>query len=160
METAAVKGEKIWFSIDQDQDGYPPVKFETMWVSKTAGGAYRLENIPFFAKGVSSGDVVSISKRSDGENWFETVLSASGHSTLRVIVFRESLDKRPLEERVQEIRDRLFSLGCPTELSHLPGLFAVDVPPPIKFTHVRSLLNQGAARGLWDYEEANLRNLA
>jgi len=157
--TTPSQREKIWFRISQDEDGYPPVSVETLWMSPVTGGAYRLDNIPFFAKGVSCGDMVSAFPGPDGHLWFDQVVDHSGHSTLRVVVFREVDDKRPLEERVEELRGRFSSIGCSTELSHLPGLLAVDVPPLVNFSIVLPLLEEGVMGG-WDYEEANLSHPA
>lgn len=149
--------EKIWFKIEQDDDGYPPVQIESVWATPAGGNLFRLENVPFFAKGVSFKDEVSISEGPDGRKWYADVVLPSGHSTVRVIVYRNA-DSQPLEERVGELRQRFIERGCITELSHLPGLFAVDVPPSLPLETVRPLLEEGAALEAWDYEEANLRH--
>jgi hypothetical protein len=147
--------EKVWFRIEQDKDGYPPVQVESVWAAPSGRDIYRLENVPFFAKGVSFKDEVFISQGSDGHKWYADVVVPSGHSTVRVIVYRNA-SLRPLEERVSELRQRFVERGCITELSHLPGLFAVDVPPSISIETVRPLLEEGAASETWDYEESNL----
>ena len=149
--------DKIWFRIEQDEDGYPPTRIESLWAAPTEGGLFRLENVPFFAKGVSFKDEVSISQGSDGHKWYADVVAPSGHSTVRVIVYRNA-SLPPLEERVSELRRRFVERGCITELSHLPGLFAVDVPPSISIETVRPLLEEGVASEAWDYEESNLRH--
>lgn len=147
--------EKIWFKIEQDEDGYPPVQIESVWATPVGRNVYRLENVPFFAKGVSFKDEVSVSEGPNGQKWYSDVVASSGHSTVRVIVYRNA-DSRPLEERVSELRQRFVERGCVTELSHLPGLFAVDVPPTLSIETVRPLLEEGAASEAWDYEESNL----
>jgi hypothetical protein len=50
---------KIAFPLDRDEDGYPPDDVETLWGWETKPGLYCIDNIPFFVKGISPGDVVS-----------------------------------------------------------------------------------------------------
>jgi hypothetical protein len=42
--------EKVWFSVEQDKDGYPPVMAESIWAAPLSPTNYRLKNVPFFAK--------------------------------------------------------------------------------------------------------------
>lgn len=151
--------EKVWFRLQQDEDGYPPAQVETVWAVPFSEGTYVLENVPFFAQGVSLGDMISTTEDSDGRRWFNGVVKPSDHSTVRVSVFRESSDPRPLEERVAALRHRFTELGCTTELSHVSGLFAVDVPAAVDYDRVGDLLEEGKD-GSWDYEEASLRHSA
>jgi len=76
------------------------------------------------------------------------VVRPSGHSTLRVIVYEES-DAPGLRRQLEE-------LGCDTEQSHIPNLFAVDVPPSVSLEAVRQLLDADTASEHWEYEEACL----
>ncbi|KFA89393.1 DUF4265 domain-containing protein [Archangium violaceum] len=139
---------KVFFELEQDEDGYPPVTCESMWATPVGNGLYRLGNIPFFASGVAYEDVVSAVRRDDGTRGFVEVVRPSGHSTLRVIVYEAS--------EVPALRQELEALGCDTELSHIPNLMAVDVPPAVPLDSVRSLLETGTASERWEYEEACL----
>ena len=47
------KSEIVWFRLDQDEDGYPPVQTESVWAIPFGEGTYILDNVPFFAEGVS-----------------------------------------------------------------------------------------------------------
>jgi hypothetical protein len=145
---------KITIQLVKDDSDYPPADFEHVWARTVGPGLYKLDNIPFFARGLRVGDVVSANARDDQEPLFSRVVHASDHSTLRVIVFRGSSDVRPLEERVSILRSILSKLGCSTELSHLPGLVAVDVPASAKLSSITKMLSDGEAAGLWEYEEA------
>ena len=53
------KHVKICFPLEPDEDGWPPVTAETLWAVELGGGLFRLDNIPFYARGVSDGDTVS-----------------------------------------------------------------------------------------------------
>ncbi|MCY1075619.1 DUF4265 domain-containing protein [Archangium lansingense] len=139
---------KVFFELQQDEDGYPPVTCESMWAKPVGDGLYRLGNIPFFARGVAYEDVVSAVRRDDGTLGFVEVVRPSGHSTLRVIIYEAS--------EAPALRHELEVLGCDTEQSHIPNLFAVDVPPAVSLEAVRRLLEAGIASERWEYEEACL----
>ncbi len=139
---------KVFFELQQDEDGYPPVTCESVWATPVAQGLYRLGNIPFFARGVAYEDVVSAVRKDDGTLGFVEVVRPSGHGTLRVIVYEES-DAPGLRRELEEI-------GCDTERSHIPNLFAVDVPPSVSLEAVRHLLDADTASERWEYEEACL----
>ena len=147
---------KIVVRTIRDESGYPPVEYEDIWARQIAEGQYEVDNVPFFARGLRIGDVVSVTRSDDFQLLISNVLRASDHSTLRVIVFRDSPDKRLLEERVLDLRLSLASKGCSTELSYIPGLIAVDVPPQVSLDTITTMLSDGESSGFWEYEEAAL----
>jgi hypothetical protein len=143
------KDVKIAFELVQDEDGYPPDRWETMWAEETEPSLYTLDNIPFFARGVSPGDVVRVRKE-EGELIFDSVVSPSPSSVFRIFVLNS--------EGVQAARDDFKELGCESELSHLARLFAVEVPGVVDFDSVAKLLAEGTETGRWEYEEGALRH--
>jgi Domain of unknown function (DUF4265) len=147
---------RINFKLIQNSDGYPPVTNETLWAVPLGKGQFRVDNIPFFVCGVSCFDIVSAREGDDGMLRFKVLTKMGGHSTIRVNFYRESSDRRPIEQRTKELRDRLRNIGCSSELSHLPGLISIDIPPQVQLRPVISMLDDGLKRGLWDYEEASL----
>ena len=40
-------------------DGYPPVSMESIWAEVTEEGYLKVNNIPFYSKEISLGDIVS-----------------------------------------------------------------------------------------------------
>src|SRR5437588_2193889 len=122
---------KIAFPLERDADGYPPESVETLWGVPVGGDKYRIDNIPFFVKGISAEDVI-IAKRKDGELQFVSLNKPGGHSTVRILCWNER-DVNPLRESLQAI-------GCSSELSNIRGLVAVDVPPAVEYAKVRSYL--------------------
>jgi hypothetical protein len=136
---------KIKFILPQEPDGYPLDQFESVW-AVPEGSSYRIDNIPFFVRGVACGDLVSVSKQGD-EICYRGLDSAGGHSTVRVLVTDEA------DAPVRQVRDELRQLGCPSELSHVPGLIAVDVPPHVNYDNLRKFLDTGESEGRWEYEE-------
>jgi hypothetical protein len=139
------RAAKVAFRLVQDEDGYPPADWEHLWAHQVGESLFVLDNIPFFARGVSAGDLVSVQLKA-GMNEFREVVQPSGHSTLRVIFFDTTL--------ISELRSKLKELGCETEQSHLPNLVAVDVPPSTDLETVREVLAEGEDSGKWEYEEA------
>ena len=147
---------RVRVQLDRDESDHPPADYEHLWARITVAGLYELDNIPFFAKGLRVQDLFSAESGEGGELIFSRVVCPSRHATLRVIVFRESPDKNPLETRVVELRSALSQLGCSTELSHIPGLLAVDVPEGASLSLVTKALSDGERSELWEYEEAAL----
>ncbi|MEZ4302549.1 MAG: DUF4265 domain-containing protein [Polyangiaceae bacterium] len=119
---------------------------ESVWAVEEEGG-YRLDNIPFYARGFACGDLVSAAPDPDGTLRCTGLLAASGHSTLR-LWFSD-------ENHVQAVRDQLRMSGCASELD-LPRLVAVDVPPSISYSTIRSYLDEKEGAGVLEYEEACL----
>ena len=147
--TAEDEPKKILFRLPKGDDGYPPDDWESLWASEVEPGLFSIDNIPFFVRGVSWGDVVSAESKQD-EWHFKQVVRPSSHSVVRIIVYEES--------DVETIRDELRGLGCDTEKSHIPGLIAVDIPPTTSYDEVVEILTRVASRELLDYEEASIRH--
>jgi hypothetical protein len=133
------------FELVKDEEGYPPADVESLWVKPRWDGLYEIDNIPFFAKGVSVGDVVSGDVR-DGALTFRELVHHSGHSTIRVIVYHPAYAK-PLRAKLKE-------LGSDSEQSHLPSLVAVDIPRNVSIATIKALLELGVVEDRWEYEEA------
>ena len=147
---------RIHFDLVQDDQGYPPPSSETLWALPVGRSRFRLDNIPFFVCGVSCFDIIEARMDASGHFKYSRLLNPGGHSTLRVIFYDQPGDAPSVQERVQELRKRLQDLGCSSEISHVSGLISVDVPPEVALAEVRSILDEGQGRELWDYEEATL----
>lgn len=142
---------KIIIPLEQDEDGYPPAGSERLWAAQVGEGLFRIANIPFFARGIALGDIVSAvqeEQADEGVLRFGQVVQPSGHSTLRVVVYDEA--------QVLAMCTLLKQMGCSTERSHLPRLVAVDVPPEVSLDALRNVLAPGREQERWDYEEACL----
>jgi hypothetical protein len=134
---------KVRFRLTRDEDGWPPADSEGLWALPVGKGAYRLDNIPFFVRGVSCDDIVA-ADAVDGVLWFREVMQHSGQSTLRVL-FHDA-------EPVAGVRQVLRDLGADSEGAHIPTLIAVNVPAEA-LDAVRKYLDAGEERGDWEYEE-------
>lgn len=135
---------KIFFEIPSADS--EEMEVETLWAIPRGEG-FKLDNIPFYAKGAALDDVVSANEV-NGCLYVDGVLKPSGHSTVR-LWFAEKDD-------VQVVRAELKSMGCVSEISDNPRLVAIDIPPDVKYENIRDYLDVGEAEGKWDYQEACL----
>lgn len=145
MDSQIRKSCKIIFKLTQDDDGYPPVGYESVWAIPLGDGQFKIDNIPFFTCDATLGDVVSAYEER-GELKFATTITSSGNSLLRVI-YVEGSD-------IEQIRADLRGLGCSTEWDEIHRLVSVNVPPEVALSRIRNFLDSGLERGISDYEEA------
>ncbi len=136
---------KIRFEVEAASPG--SVEVESLWAQPSDDG-YKIDNVPFYVREIALGDVVSVSTESDGTLRFTALVRPSGHSTVR-LWFQDPSD-------VQAIRNELRTYGCESELSELPRLVAVDIPPSVPYAKVRARLEEGEASGVFEYQEACL----
>jgi Domain of unknown function (DUF4265) len=106
---------------------------------------YKLDNILFYAKEFSWGDLIKAKER-NGELYAEAMVRESGHSTIRLL-FKNSED-------VQNTRDQLKEMNCDSELSNYEKLVAVNVPPQVSYKKLILFLDEGEKNGNWEYQEA------
>jgi len=138
---------KILFEFDGGKLGSKEV--ESMWAIPTENG-FSIDNIPFYAQELALGDVIAASPDADGMLRFDRLVVTSNHSTVRLWFDEGSVDQVP------RIRQELRDLGCSSELSNLPRLVAVDIPPTVPYVHIRNVLDRYEQAGLVEYEESCL----
>jgi hypothetical protein len=145
MEAAQQESQiKIIVPLEKEEPDYPPFDYEELWSTPAGEGLFRIENVPFFARGIARGDIVSAV--AEGEVLrFQEVFEASGHSTIRLIV-NDS-------KAVPGILERFEGQGCSGEVT-FGKLVALDVPPTVSLEAIREKLDLGYAQSQWDYEEA------
>lgn len=134
---------KVLFAIGRDDGTH---ELESVWAVPVTGG-YRLDNIPFYARGFAWGDIVSATPDPDGVLRCTGLVTASRHSTIR-LWFADS-------SNVQKVRDELKAMGCDSELD-LARLVAVDVPPEASYGRIRDYLDDKERAGAFEYEEGCL----
>ncbi|MCW5803011.1 MAG: DUF4265 domain-containing protein [Deltaproteobacteria bacterium] len=131
----------FWFQTDVGEE------VETMWVEPLHYGLFKVDNIPFYVRGVSSEDIVSGRQGDDGRLEFGEVVESGGHSTLRVLVRNDG--------DVARVCESFRSVGCGWEGSDVPTLIAVDVPPSTPWSSVEKTLRD-LDELIFEYEEACL----
>lgn len=118
---------------------------ESVWAIPLKNGQYKIDNILFYAPEYSLGDIVNVENR-NGELFVKSLVSESGHSTIRLI-FNNISD-------VKQTREFLKGLGCDSEISEVPILISVDIPPIVSYSKIKEYLIEGEKMEKWSYEES------
>jgi hypothetical protein len=58
---------KVIFELPQDEDGWPPAGSEGLWAVPVTPDVVRLDNTPFFVRGVATGDLIRVRRGDDGQ---------------------------------------------------------------------------------------------
>lgn len=141
---------KVRFALDQDDSGWPPAESEGLWAHPVGGGQFRLDNTPWFVRGVAAGDVIEARSDDGGVLWFSKLLERGGRVVVRVIPRRDG----PLHGDRQAVVDAFARLGVLGEGMATPvNMVALDVGPDAPLAAVKGLLERGEADGRWHYEE-------
>ncbi len=139
---------KVFFDLEQDESGYPPVATESLWAIPTEDFLeYVLDNIPFFERVATIGDRIRVEEVA-GRIWYRATIGRTDHSLIRIVGLD---DKDPISMGME-----LEQMGCSWELDAAHHLIAVDVPREV-LDRAQILLAQHATSGEIDYEEAILR---
>ena len=120
---------KVLFEIEESE--WHDHATESMWAIPADNHVYRLDNIPFYAYGVSYCDVIS-TKLVGGQNAFASVVASGGHSTYRLFLVGEES-----QQRFPDAWRRLHELGCDHERA-TDYFVAMDVPPESDIYKVRA----------------------
>ena len=140
---------KVHVRLVKDQDGYPSDDWESLWAREVEPGVYLIDNVPFFARGISCGDLVSATDEGEGLV-FGHVITPSRNSVIRVIVFEK--------EATAGLREELRKMGCESELCDIPGFFSLEIPGTVNAGPVRKFLDAKETSGVLEYEEASIRH--
>ncbi len=140
--------EKIVLTLPTDE--WHGHSSETVWAEKVGEGRYRLRSVPFYAKGLSFGDVVNTTTR-DGKEVVSGVSLRSGHSTYRAFVKATvAVGSKDFYRVWRPIQER----GCTYERA-TEHLIAIDVPSSADLAAVYALLEAGETAGVWEFEEGH-----
>jgi Domain of unknown function (DUF4265) len=129
-------------------DGGP--EDEWLWAEPLGASRYRIESPPFFAYGLSHGDVVRASEPGDLPR-VESVEHKGGHRTLRVALDPDWDLDRPEMARLTAELERI---GCVLDTLP-PKIAALDVPPEVDVAEVVRILQSAFRDGilLWEWAD-------
>ena len=127
-------------------------RVETLWADPLGGDRYRLDNLPFWAYGVSVHDVIEARPDDSGRPAFVRVVEKSGNRTVRVVL-KPPADRAP---ESQAVLDGLRALGCGYEGMN-PGYLAVNVPPAVDLGAVAAYLTASGQQ--WEYVDPTYEQL-
>ncbi|WP_073111267.1 DUF4265 domain-containing protein [Hymenobacter daecheongensis] len=122
---------------------------ESLWaqVVNAEEGKYRLDNIPFFVKSYALADIVYAQLQNE-ELVVQGLVAESGNSTLQIIFFKEKL--------IHQVQNKLESMGCDWEGSHLPDYFSVNIPKQLVYKPIERYLQELEKQEVLSYREACL----
>ncbi|WP_345943928.1 DUF4265 domain-containing protein [Streptomyces sp. SID3212] len=140
---------KVHFRMDMDEDGWPPASVESLWAVDLGDGTVRLDNTPWFVRGVASGDIIKVGLDGEGVRWAGETVRASGNCTIRLIVLKDGGSASACES-VLKIFHRLGTTGEGIEQYQM---VALDVPTDADLPRIRELLEHGEAKEWWCWEE-------
>lgn len=137
-------------------DDWPPVDQEAIWALNLGRGRYKVDNVPFFAKNLSFGDIVQTESADHEMPYVSAVLERSGHSTYRVIVNANLNEKQHGEyhELLAALKHLRVSIEAGWE-----HFFAIDVPIGVPVQAVYEVLELGVEYDIWDFEEGHFFKL-
>lgn len=140
--------EPLFITLERNAVGYPPWDEEELWGHRIGHNAYELSVVPTFANGLCLGDVVKVAPH-QGRRYVVELISAGGHSTVRVVLFEDDAHDSLLELARRH--------GADPHHTEIPGYFAIDVPPQTDYAAlVSALRKQSETDSLWDVEEATV----
>jgi len=123
------------------------VYVETPWAIPVGPNAFELDNLPFYAYGLSLGDrFLAEPNNDDPRPHFKRVLEKSGNRTIRVIF------DPPIDESAEShsILDRIVSLGCTYEGAN-PGYIVVNIPPESDFERICQYATESGVQ--WEHAD-------
>lgn len=137
----------ISFIVEQNGEQF----CERLHAMPLGNNLYCLDNSPFYAYGVSFGDIVYASSV-DGAVMYERTETRRGHSTYRV-----RLPAGRGHDAFLARWDDFQKLECTFEGSaaNPSRIYSIDVPPQADVYAVYALLEAGEADGVWNFEEVN-----
>jgi hypothetical protein len=140
---------KVHFRMDVDEDGWPPASVESLWAVDLGDRTVRLDNTPWFARGVASQDIIRVHPDEDGVLWAGETVQPSQNCTIRLIVLKDGGSAAALQS-VLELFHRLGTTGEGIEQFRM---VALEVPPQADLPKIRELLEHGATKEWWHWEE-------
>lgn len=116
---------KVHFRMDIDEDGWPPASVESLWAMDLGDGTVRLDNTPWFVRGVASDDIIRVEIDDEGIRWAGETVRASENCTIRLIVLKDG-GSATARQSVLKIFHKLGTTGEGIERFRM---VALDVPP-------------------------------
>ncbi len=121
---------------------------ETLWAFDLGQGQYKLDNTPWYAYCVSTGDVIE-AEREDPAGFpvFKRVVAKSGYRTVRITSDTDFTD---------DLFEEIKSLGCSFEGANRRYV-AIDVPPAVQLNAVADFLTESKIR--WEHADPTWEEL-
>ena len=126
---------------------------ETLWAEPLGRNRYRLDNCPFFAYGVSCGDIVLARATVKSEfPDFVRIVKKSGNRTIRII-FKPAVNK---SRKSMAVLEKLVEMGCSYEGAN-PSYIVVNIPPKVDLAAVCEYVTSTKQR--WEHADPTYKEL-
>ncbi len=142
---------RLLVPLEREPGGEGP-EDEWLWAEPLGSCRFRVESTPFFAYGLSHGDVVLGAEAGEMPR-LEAVERKGGHRTLRVALDADWELERP---EIAKFLDELLGLGCTYEAMP-PKIVALDVPGEVEVGAVIARLQTQFRDGVLVWEWADPR---
>jgi hypothetical protein len=141
---------KVLFRIPNEAGG---ADVETLCARDLGEDKYQLDNLPYYAYGVSSGDIVLAPfSENEGLPTFEKVITKSGNRTVRIIFDVPVASGNASGALI----NRLVDIGCDFEGANRKYI-VVNIPPSVDLDTVAQLLT--SAEVSWEYADPTYETL-
>jgi len=150
MSEASEPNAKVLFRVPDGEGG---ANVETLWAYDLGSDEYRLDNLPYYAYGVSSDDVVFAPFDEDEQfPTFQRIVSKSGNRTVRIIF------DTPFESgnESEALVNRLVAIGCDFEGANKKYI-VINIPSSVDLNEVaEQLIKAGVS---WEYADPTYEQL-
>ena len=143
-----IKMKKLFLNLEVI-DGYPPVSMESIWAEVTEEGYLKVNNIPFYSKEISLGDIVSGIQTEENYLLYDKTIIHSKNSTLRIIFFNEN------QKFKDKILTKLIDLGCEYEAFNV-NFYAINIPIEVDIEEIYLFLDEFVETDDLDYDTGYL----
>jgi hypothetical protein len=143
---------KVRYAFLRDSDGWPPVSSEDVWGVAVSEDMIRVDNIPWFVRDVSVGDLIRVRPLSAGLYKAVEKIAWSGNCTIRIILLDPGMEMRA--GGIAEVVAKFDTLGADGEILATYNMAAINIPPSANVREAKMLLIEGEGKGWWTYEEA------
>ena len=143
-----IKMKKLFLNLEVI-DGYPPVSMESIWVEVTEEGYFKVNNIPFYSKEISLGDIVSGIQTEENYLLYDKTIIHSKNSTLRIVFFNEN------QKFKDKILAKLINLGCESETFNA-NFHAINIPIQVDIEEIYNFFDEFVETNDLDYDTGYL----
>ena len=144
MSESSEPNAKILFRVPNEDDG---ADVETLWAFDLGSDTYKLDNLPYFAYGVSWNDII-LAPFDEDEQFptFQRVISKSGNRTIRIF-FDVPFES---DNETADLLNTLVSIGCDFENAN-NKLVVLNIPATVELNEVAEQLNDADVQ--WEYAD-------
>lgn len=150
MSEPSEPNAKVLFRVPNEDGG---ADVETLWAYELGSDRYKIDNLPYYAYGVSCDDVV-LAPFDEDEQFptFQKIISKSGNRTIRIVF------DMPMESGNEsgDLVARLVATGCDFEGANKKYI-VINIPPSVDLNEVAEKLNDADVS--WEYADPTYEQL-